>query len=221
MRMAIWSATLAVFPIFCSGMNASQAAPDPTAQLPQQALTAAAESKTSQPVPVAAGPAATVDNSKYVLGPDDQIVVNVWGDTRLTSPLLVRPDGRIAINLAGEILAAGRTPDQLSHDIEELLKSKEILTHPNVTVNVTSVQSKRYMLNGAVNKPGSEALTKPTTVMEALVNAGGFKDFADKKHIQIIRGEKRFTFNWNDVVKGKNLKQNIVLEPGDIIIVKD
>jgi polysaccharide export outer membrane protein len=168
----------------------------------------------------APAPGVAIDNNSYVLGSDDQISVRVWGDDRLSAPLLVRPDGRVSINLIGEIQASGRTPEQLARDIEDVLKKKEILTRPNVTVNVISVQSKKYMLNGEVNKPGSVPLTTPTTVMEALVNAGGFRDFADKKHIQIIRGPKRFTFNWNEVIKGKKLEQNILLEPGDIIIVK-
>jgi polysaccharide export outer membrane protein len=76
------------------------------------------------------------------------------------------------------------------------------------------------MINGEVAKTGAIPLVVPTRVMEALVNAGGFKDFANKKDIVIIRGTKRFKFNWNEVVKGKKLEQNIFLEHGDIIIVK-
>lgn len=218
MRTAIWSAMFAALPVLCGGMNSPQAI-DPSPQAKQQsaaALTDPAKVAAPSAVPLPVG----IDNATYVLGPDDQIVVRVWGDDRLSSPLLVRPDGRISLNLIGEVVAAGRTPEQLGKDIEEILKQKEILTRPSVSVNVTQVMSKKYMLNGEVLKPGSVPLTTPTTIMEALVNAGGFKDFADKKHIQIIRGTKRFQFNWNEVVKGKNLKQNILLEPGDIIIVK-
>jgi polysaccharide export outer membrane protein len=195
---------------------------------PAAPLTATNPAKTAGPAvtdPAKVGgpaitPASTVDNASYVIGPDDQIMVRVWGDDRLSGQLLVRPDGRVSINLIGEVVASGKTPEQLAKDIEEVLRQKEILTRPNVTVNVTQVLSKKYMLNGEVNKPGSVPLTTPTTVMEALVQAGGFRDFADKKHIQIIRGAKRFTFNWNEVIKGKKLQQNILLEPGDIVIVK-
>lgn len=230
MRTVFWSAILAAFPVLCNGMNSPQAAMDPSPQTQQQTLPAQPETRPAVTAPtdptkvagpsMPAPPPVAVDNSTFVLGPDDQIQVRVWGDERLSSALLVRPDGRVSVNLIGEIQAAGKTPEQLGKEIEEILKKKEILTRPNVTVNVTSVQSKKYMLNGEVNKPGSVPLTTPTTVMEALVNAGGFRDFADKKHIQVIRGVKRFTFNWNEVIKGKNLKQNILLEPGDIIIVK-
>jgi polysaccharide biosynthesis/export protein len=221
MRTAIWSAILAALPLLCSGMTEQQTPP-------AAPLTATNPAKTAGPAvtdPAKVGgpaipPASTVDNASYVIGPDDQIMVRVWGDDRLSGQLLVRPDGRVSINLIGEVVASGKTPEQLAKDIEEVLRQKEILTRPNVTVNVTQVLSKKYMLNGEVNKPGSVPLTTPTTVMEALVQAGGFRDFADKKHIQIIRGAKRFTFNWNEVIKGKKLQQNILLEPGDIVIVK-
>jgi len=161
-----------------------------------------------------------VDTSTFVLGPDDQIVVKVWGDDRLSGALLVRPDGRISIALIGEVAAAGRTPEQLGKDIEDILKKKEILTRPTVTVTVTGVQSKKFSINGEVNKTGAFPLTTPTRIMDALVNAGGFKDFANKKNIQIMRGDKILKFNWNDYLKGKHRDQNILLEPGDIIIVK-
>lgn len=230
MRTAIWSAMLAAMPVLCHGMIAPQeAASSPqeqkqTAAAPADTKPAATAAPATDPTkvaaPMGATPATAVDNKSYVLGPDDVIAVKVWGDDRLSNQLLVRPDGRVAINLIGDVTASGKTPEQLAKEIEDLLKQKEILTRPNVTVNVTSVQSKKYMLNGEVNKPGTVPLTTPTTVMEALVNAGGFRDFADTKHIQIIRGTKRFNFNWKEVLKGKKLEQNILLEPGDIIIVK-
>jgi len=231
MRMAIWSATLAALPVLCSGMISPQAGNDPTPQVQQQqALPAPAGnmSPATDPTKVA-GPATlpgqppigvAVDTSTFVLGPDDQIVVKVWGDDRLSGALLVRPDGRISIALIGEVAAAGRTPEQLGKDIEDILKKKEILTRPTVTVTVTGVQSKKFSINGEVNKTGAFPLTTPTRIMDALVNAGGFKDFANKKNIQIMRGDKILKFNWNDYLKGKHRDQNILLEPGDIIIVK-
>jgi polysaccharide export outer membrane protein len=170
--------------------------------------------------PASTAAAGVVDASSFVIGPEDQLSVRVWGDERLSGPLLVRPDGRISMNLIGEVMAAGKTPEQLSRAIETLLKEKDILRRPQVNVQVTSVQSKKYSINGEVNKPGSFPLTVPTRVLEALVNAGGFRDFANKKNIQIIRGDQRLKFNWNEVVKGKRTEQNIFLEPGDIIIVR-
>jgi polysaccharide biosynthesis/export protein len=225
MRMAIWSAMLAALPVLCTGMSSPQTADAPAPPAQQQALPAASAGMpaATDPNKVAGAPLPPplgVDNSSFVLGPDDQIMLNVWGDPRLSSQFVVRPDGRISVNLIGDVVAAGRTPEQLSREIENLLKKKEILTRPSVNVSVTSVQSKKFSINGEVNKTGSFPLTQPVRVMEALVNAGGFRDFANKKNIQILRGEKIFKFNWNEYLKGKHREQNILLEPGDIIIVK-
>jgi len=170
-----------------------------------------------QPAPAAVP---GVDNSLYLLGSDDQVLIRVWGDDRLSGPYLVRPDGRISMPLMGEILASGKTPEALGKDIENGLKAKEILMHPSVAVQVTSVQSRKYRINGEVLKPGAFPLTNPIRVRDALVEAGGFKDFANKKDIRILRGEKILHFNWNDMVKGKHPEQNVLLEPGDLIIVR-
>jgi polysaccharide export outer membrane protein len=155
-----------------------------------------------------------------VIGAEDQLMVTVWGDARIGGQVLVRPDGRISLNLLGELQAAGRTPMELGNDIAELLKQKDILRRPQVNVNVTQVNSKKFMINGEVMKTGSFPLVVETRIMDALVNAGGFKDFANKKDIVIIRGAQRLKFNWNDAVKGRRPEQNVVLQHGDIIIVK-
>jgi len=87
-------------------------------------------------------------------------------------------------------------------------------------VQVLQVNSKKIFIQGEVNKPGAFSLVIPTRVMEALVNAGGFRDFANQKNIIIQRGSQRFKFNFKEVSQGKNPAQNIWLEPGDHIIVK-
>jgi len=88
---------------------------------------------------------------------------------------------------------------------------------------VVEVRSKKYYINGEVNKPGQYYLVTPTTVLEALNNAGGFRDFANKKKIRILRttaqGMKEFRFDYNSVIKGKKVEDNILLKPGDQIIV--
>jgi polysaccharide export outer membrane protein len=163
-------------------------------------------------------PVGTADQS-YVIGAEDVLGIQVWGDPRLSGSFLVRPDGRISMNLIGEIVVAGLTPSQLEKAVSDQLKAKEILNKPQVTVQVTQINSKKYYLQGEIKAPGSHPLVVPTTVLVALVNAGGFNDFANKKKIEIIRGKQRFRFNYNDVIKGKHTEQNIYLEPGDIIVV--
>jgi polysaccharide export outer membrane protein len=117
----------------------------------------------------------------------------------------------------GEIVAAGLTPNKLQARITEGLSG--LLNNPQVTVQVQAVRSKRYYVTGEVFRPGAYPLVVPTTVFEAVTLAGGFREFANKKNITIVRGEKRIKFNYNDVVKGKHLEQNIPLENGDHIIV--
>jgi polysaccharide export outer membrane protein len=160
-----------------------------------------------------------ISDKAYVIGAEDVLIIQVWGDARLSGQNLVRPDGRISINLIGEMTAAGLTPGQLEKQIGDVLKAKEILNKPQVTVQVTQINSKKYFILGEVLKPGPNPLVVPTRVLEALVNAGGFKDFANTKKIEIVRGNQRFKFNYKDVIKGKHTEQNIWLEPGDIINV--
>ncbi|MCC6262504.1 MAG: SLBB domain-containing protein [Bryobacterales bacterium] len=81
------------------------------------------------------------------------------------------------------------------------------------------VRSKKYTITGEVGRPGSYPLLSTTTVLDALTNSGGFRDFANKKKITIIRGEERFRFNYNDVIEGKHMEQNIELQNGDLIVV--
>jgi polysaccharide export outer membrane protein len=166
---------------------------------------------------------ADVDNKAYVIGPEDVIKIEVWGDARLSGGFLVRPDGKISMNLIGDVVATGKTPEELGNDIGEKLKAGEFMRTPSVSVGIQEVRSKKYFLQGEVNKPGAVPLVVPTTVLEALVQAGGFRDFARKNKIRILRMKdgkhQEFHFDWNAVTKGKHLEQNIYLEPGDMIIV--
>lgn len=119
--------------------------------------------------------------------------------------------------LIGEVEAGGRTPEQLREALIE--KFSEFLTRPEVLVQVTAVRSKKYYITGQVNRTGAFPLVVPTTVLEALSGAGGFQQWANKKKIVILRGDERLKFNYNDVIKGKSLDQNVLLENGDHIIV--
>jgi polysaccharide export outer membrane protein len=213
-------ALIAVLPVvgIGFGLPGQDAAPqNPTTQAETRATekvsSQAAESAKAAKVPAA-------DDNTFVMGPEDQIEITVWADNRIGGPYLVRPDGRISMPLLGDVQAAGRTPLSLASDIGDLLKQKDIIRRPEVNVKLLQVRSRKYMINGEVLKTGEFPLASPTRVMDALVNAGGFKDFANKKDIVIIRGAERLKFNWNEVVKGKKTDQNVFVQPGDIIIVK-
>lgn len=161
---------------------------------------------------------AAVDPNKYVLGAEDVIFVRTWREPDFTLPVAVRPDGKITLPLINEVQAAGLTPQQLTDELKE--KLGKYINNPDVTIFVTDVRSKKYYIDGEVNRTGAFPLVTPTKVLEALSNAGGFKDFANKKNIRILRGDKTFRFNYNEVSKGRHLEQNIYLENGDHVIVK-
>ncbi len=213
----------------CAGAAAAQEqkappvvqSPKATIPTPEPAKTDPA--KMAAPVRPAGGTVpggAPVDDKSYVIGAQDMLFVLVWGNNQLSNQVLVRPDGKITVGLINEITAAGQTPEKLAQDIAARLKAGDFVKNPQVQVSVIQINSKKFYIQGEVNKPGDYNLVVPTRVLEALVNAGGFRDFANKKDIRILRGDKQYRFNYNKVIQGKNKDENIWLQPGDIIIVK-
>jgi len=249
MRTAILSAILAVVPLFCyagddpkpkptTEQEPQQQTAPPPVQSPKATIPVGAPndqvksvlppSGETDPLKMAAPPpsngtgAATPSASTktYVIGAEDALFITVWQNAALTGSFIVRPDGRISMGLINEVVAAGLSPEQLQNEIVQRLKDGGFLRNPTVTVNVTGFNSKKYFIVGEVGKPGIFPLVVPTTVMRALVNAGGFKDFANKSKIVIQRGTKTFKFNYNRVIAGKDRDTDILLEPGDQIVVK-
>jgi polysaccharide export outer membrane protein len=163
------------------------------------------------------GAAAPVDPNSYVIGPEDVVSISVFHEQELTRVESVRPDGKITMPLIGDMQASGLTPERLKKQMTQALSS--YINNPDVTITIMAVNSKRYTIAGEVMRPGPVALVLPTRVFDALSGVG-FRDFANKGKIIIIRGNKRIKFNYNDVLKGKHLEQNIFLEPGDTIYVK-
>jgi polysaccharide biosynthesis/export protein len=179
--------------------------------------TAAEDVKVIAARPVDASVAAPVDPSKYQIGPEDVLFVRVWREPDFTLPVAVRPDGKITMPLIGEVRAAGQSPLQLTAIIKQLLT--QYLNNPDVNVFVTEVRSKKFYIDGEMNRPGSFALVTPTTVLEALSRGGGFREFANTKKIRVLRGSQIRYFNYKAVTKGQHLEQNIAVENGDHIIV--
>jgi polysaccharide export outer membrane protein len=169
------------------------------------------------PEKTAESSAAAVDPNKYLIGPEDVLFIRVWREADFTVPAAVRPDGKITMPLIGDVQAADQTPLQLTKTLTDLLG--KYINSPDVNVIVTDVRSKKYYIDGEVNKPGTYLLVTPTTILEALSNAGGFRDFANTKRIRILRQGNILHFNYKDVSRGKNLEQNIKVESGDHIIV--
>ncbi len=154
----------------------------------------------------------------YVIGPEDLLYVRVWGNAELSGTVSVGPDGMISLQLIDEVKASGLTPHQLEVELAQRLK--KFIVEPEVNVQVLRVNSRTYIILGdGVNRPGIYPLTRPMSVLEALIAGGGFSPFAKKNKIYVLRGTTRFPFNWNDVSKGKKLEQNIQIQNGDQIYV--
>ena len=159
-----------------------------------------------------------VDPNTYLIGSEDILRVEVYGQPEVTRSVTVRPDGMITLPLVkNDLKAGGITPRQLKDLVTKAYE--ETMIQPEVTVSVMAVNSKYYYVNGEVNRPGQYPLVTARTVMQALTIAGGVREFANKKNIIITRGPKRFRFNYNDVIKGKNRQMDIYLESGDMINV--
>lgn len=167
-------------------------------------------------VPTNAGVGQAVDPNKYSIGPEDVLYISVWREPDFTKLVAVRPDGKITMPLVGDLDAAGMTPIQLTKNITERLST--YVNRPDVTVTVQEVRSKRYYMDGEFNHPGEFPLVTSTKVLEAISKAGGFREFADQKHIKILRGSKTFNFNYKEVSRGKHMEQDIELQSGDHVI---
>ncbi len=172
----------------------------------------------------AAGPVATdsaVAEPVYLLGPEDVLKISVWKDEHLTQETVVRPDGMITFPLIGEVPAAGRTVEDVRGEIAKRLV--KYIPTPNVAVTVVKVLSYRIYVLGRVNKPGEYLVGHHTDVLQALSMAGGLTPFASENDIKIMRrgtGDQLvFRFRYGDVQKGKDLKQNILLQRGDVVMV--
>ena len=128
---------------------------------------------------------------------------------------------RSTLPLVGEVQAAGLDPKTLEKDI--LARAESYLTDPNVAVVVRKINSRKVFVTGQVETPGAHPLTTPLTVLQAIALAGGLTEFADQKNITVLRTEGAktvtFKFNYKDVSRGKKLEQNILLRPGDTVVV--
>jgi polysaccharide export outer membrane protein len=170
---------------------------------------------TEAPLPPAAGSAA--DSKTYKVGPEDVLFIRVWHEADFSGPVSVHTDGKFTMPLVGDLQGAGLTPFQIEQNVSTALA--KYIVKPLVTVIVEEVRSKRYYLDGQIARPGEYPLVAPTTVLEAISKAGGVGGFANEKRIYILRGSKRIPFNYKEVIRGKNMNQNILLENDDHIVV--
>ena len=181
--------------------------------------TGASNSSSTKPTPGATGEIATPPG--YVIGPDDVLTIVFWREKDLSGDVAVRPDGRISLPLINEITAAGLTPEQLRVALTKA--ADQYVEEPTVTVIVKAINSRKVFITGQVAKPAPYPLIGPTTVLQLITIAGGLMEYADSENIGVVRTvdgkSTRLRFNYKDVIKGKNLAQNIELRPGDQVVV--
>jgi len=166
----------------------------------------------------------SVSEQGYLLGPEDVLMISVWKDEQLTREAVIRPDGMISFPLVGDLPAARRTVDEIRLDLAKRLA--RYVPNPHASVAATKLQSYKVYVMGRVNKPGEYLIGHYTDVLQALSLAGGLTPFAAENDIKIIRrqsaedGEQRvFFFRYGDVQKGRDLRQNILLQRGDVVMV--
>ena len=158
---------------------------------------------------------------KFVIGIGDVLSVTFWREQALSGDVVVRPDGKISLPLLNDVQAAGLTPEQLAQSLASV--AVKFVDEPDVAVIVKEIHSRKVFLVGQVATPGAVPLDGDMNVLQLIAVGGGLLEYADKKDIVVIRTankqETRFKFNYEDVLKGKNRKQNILLQPGDTVVV--
>ena len=169
----------------------------------------------------AARAAAVTLPSGYVIGAQDVLSIVFWRDKDMSADVVVRPDGKISLPLLNEVQAAGFTPEELRSRLTEA--ATKYVEDPTATVVVKEIHSRNAYITGNVAKPATYPLVGDMNVLQLIALAGGLQEYADAKHIVVIRTEggrqQYHKFNYNDVVKRKRAEQNILLKPGDTVVV--
>jgi len=185
--------------------------------------------QTSQPQePPSRGPAAAAVATPaitlpadYVVGAEDVLSIKFWREAEMSADVIVRPDGRISLPLLNDIDVAGLTPEQIRVRVIEA--AQKFIEEPNATVVVKAINSRKVYITGNVERPGTFPLLRPTTILQLIAQAGGLREFAKSGDIVVVRNDGgqqlSYSFNYDDLKNRKNLSQNILLKPGDTVIV--
>lgn len=160
------------------------------------------------------------DSDTYIIGPEDVLNVYVWREESMTKTVPVRIDGKISLPLVDDIQAAGLTPLKLKEIVAEKLKN--FIDNPTVTITVIEANSYKIYISGEVKSPGVMRIRSQTTLLKAIIMAGGFTEWANKRKILIITTEngqeKRIIANYNKIIDGD--VPDVVINRGDTIVVK-
>ena len=186
----------------------------PPAPTPSSAKPTAPAAPATAP---ATKPPAQAVPTDYRIGTEDVLGILFWREMEMSGDVTVRPDGIITLPLLGDVRAVGLTTDQLKDVLQK--NASKILTDANVTVVVRQINSRKVYVTGQVGMSGAYPLIGPRNVVQAIAMAGGLSEYAKGDKILIIRGSQTFKFNYKEVIEGRKLEQNILLQPGDQIVV--
>jgi polysaccharide export outer membrane protein len=168
------------------------------------------------------GPAVATEPG-FTIGPEDVLGVLVWREADVSGDVTVRADGMVTLPLIRDVKAAGLTPNELAEQIQTSLR--EFITDASVTIVVRQMNSRKVYITGEVGKPGAYPLTAQTTVMQFIAIAGGLTEFAASNDITVMRVEDgrsvSHKFEYKDVARGKKAEQNLVLRPGDTVVIPE
>jgi polysaccharide export outer membrane protein len=169
-------------------------------------------------------PAAQADTGavlRYEVQPSDVLQVSVWKEPDLTQQVIVRPDGGFSFPLVGEVNAVGKTVEELRRELVQALT--RIIPDVVVTVAVLEIKGNKVYVIGQVNKPGEFIVNPRVDVIQALSLAGGVTAFASPSEIFVLRRDngqqRRLPFNYDAVLRGRDLEQNVLLRSGDVVVV--
>lgn len=178
----------------------------------------AAEQNTTAANP---SPSASVTEIPYLIQPGDILQISVWKEKDMDREVLVRPDGGLSFPLAGDVQASGKTVDELRKEIE--LRLTRYIPSPVVTVAAKQTLGHKIYVVGKVNRPGEYVASRFVDVMQALGMAGGLTPYAAANDIVVLRRvngiEHSIHFKYGQVEDGHKLKQNILLQSGDVVVV--
>jgi polysaccharide export outer membrane protein len=179
----------------------------------------AAKDIAAQEMPAEAG-----SGSSYLINAGDALEIFVWNEEELRREVIVRPDGFISLPLAGQIKAGGKTPDQLEQAIAEAL-GKYLKDAPQVTASVIQLGGNKIYVLGKVQRPGEFPMNRQTDIMQALALAGGLNQFAAENKIVVLRRDAigplhAIPFEYGEVKGGDDLETNILLQSGDVVVVR-
>jgi polysaccharide export outer membrane protein len=163
------------------------------------------------------------ERQDYVIGIPDLLRIHVWRSPELTVEVPVRSDGKISVPLVDDVQAEGLTTEELKEVLTEALS--DFVTAPDVTVIVQQINSHTVTVVGAVGRSGQLPLVRQTRVLEAIATMGGFTVWAKKNRVKIFRragaGLMEYQFNYGAFSAGKAPGSNILLQPGDTVVVPD